>query len=327
MRRVCGSACLLLLLARLSFRGLAQDGVQPATKPMFKVDSPFVWVPVSFENPDGNAIRDAEISGIQLWDNGLRQKLLPVRTDDLPVSLVILMQTGGSARRFLSSYADLPSLIGNLVGDSVHEITLITFDSRIEEVWHFPNRSDGVNYALTHQEAGDQGAAIKDAVAFGVRQLQAEPGRFRRIVLLLSENTDRGSSTASQSLLEQLGSASTIVYSLRFPNRTEDANRFRDHARSSKSTPASELSKWLGALDRSTAEGAASLTGGCSFQFNDQRSFNSGLLAIAEHFRDAFTFGFQPVPDAPGFHALKVEVLSPRFRITARKAYWSTLAK
>jgi hypothetical protein len=33
------------------------------------------------------------------------------------------------------------------------------------------------------------------------------------------------------------------------------------------------------------------------------------------------------VPDTPGFHALKVEVPSPRFRITARKAYWSAVAK
>jgi hypothetical protein len=208
------------------------------------------------------------------------------------------------------------------VGDSVHEITLITFDTRVEEIWHFPDRSDGLNYALTHQQPGDQGAAIKDAIAFGVRQLQAEPGRFRRIVLVLSGSTDLESSTSSQSLLEQLGSASTVVYSIKFPNPESHSKRSsRRDASPAPSAAGRALNATLRALDTSTADEAASLTGGRAFDFVDQRSFNSAILALAEHFRHDETFGFQPLPDVPGFHALKV--VAPGLRVTARQAYWS----
>jgi VWFA-related protein len=322
MTRGLGCAWLAVVLL-LAPQALAQDGAKPSTAPFLKVDSSFVWVPISLEPEDGRALQNAGVTKVRLWDNGIPQTVSAVRTDDLPISLVILMQTGASAGRYLDSYRDLPSVLPSLIGNAAHEITLITFDSHVREIWHFPKQSDGVNYALTHQKPGDLGAAIKDALAFGVRQLQAEPGRFRRVVLLLSADKDNGSSTSSQSLLEQLGSASTVVYSLHFSTRTQSAGRSRFRGRSNPDPITREFNMALRGLDASTAQEAASLTGGCAFQFRDQRSFNSGLLAIAESLRDGYTVGFQPVPQVPGFHILKLKAAAPEISVTARKAYWS----
>jgi hypothetical protein len=258
-----------------------------------------------------------------LWDDGIPQRVVPVETGNLPVSLVILMQTGGSAARYLSSYANLPPMLGRLVGDSVEEITFVTFDSHIDQIWHFPVQSDGVKYALTHQQAGDQGAAIKDAVAFAVRQLQAEPGRFRRIVLLLSEGTDRGSATSSQSLIEQLGMASTVVYSVVFPGIKTNSRRKANRGRTNDHDgPSDRLDSAIRALDAETAAELAALTGGSSVQFDDQRSFNSGLLQITDQIRATHTLGFQPTVDVPGLHNLRVGVVLPKLNVTARSAYW-----
>ena len=234
----------------------------------------------------------------------------------------VTMQTGGSASQFLSSYSDLPELIGHLAGDSVHEITLVTFDSRVEEIWHFPARTDGVDYALTHQHSGDKGAAIKDAVAFGVRQLQGEPGRFRRVVLLLSQGRDLGSSTSSQSLLEQLGTSSTVVYSLRFPGEETHAGRVRETRHTGAMEEASKRTSR--ALDDQTAEEVASLTGGADYQFDDQREFNSAILETLSDFHHGITLGFQVSRLEAGFHRIEVRIDSPRLRVTARHAYWST---
>jgi hypothetical protein len=253
-------------------------------------------------------------------DNGTPEKVTMINTDGLPISVVILMQTGGSASRFLSSYSDLPELIGDLVGDSVYEIALVTFDSRVEEVWHFPARTDGVNYALTHQHSGDKGAAIKDAVAFGVRQLQGEPGRFRRIVLLLSQGRDVGSSTSSRSLLEQLGTSSTVVYSLTFPGEKTHAGRAHETSHTSSIDEA--LKRTSRALDDQTAEEVASLTGGTDFQFDDQRNFNSAMLETTSDFHHGLTLGFQPSHHKVGFHRIEVRIDSPKLVGTSRMRLW-----
>jgi VWFA-related protein len=298
------------------------DGAGRAPQTL-KVDASFVWVPALVRSADDTAKRDLATGQFRLWDNGIPQNVVTIKTDDLPISLVILMQTGGSVNHYLSSYADLPTTLSQFFGSSVHEVTLVTFDSQIRQIWRFPARLDGVDSALTHQHPGDSGAAIKDAVHFGVRQLQAEPGRFRRIVLLLSQGVDQGSAIPSQVLAEQLGMASTVVYSLVFPG-PKRSSKLGSHLaepplRESKPTA---LDKTLRAIDSDTASEFASLTGGTSIKFDDQGSFNSGLIQIAAYSRDAYTLGFQPTRTSPGLHTIRVAINSPRLKVVARSAYW-----
>jgi hypothetical protein len=265
-----------------------------------------------------------DISRLRLLDNGNPEKMTHINTDGLPISLIILMQTGGSGGRFLSSYSNLPWLIGRLLGDSVNEVTLVTFDNRVEQIWHFPTRTDGAFNAMTHQRPGDEGAAIKDAVAFGVQQLHDEPGRFRRIVLLLSQGRDAGSSISSQSLVEQLGSSSTVVYCLTFPGGKRRTSTYEER-RSDSIEQALERTNH--ALDGQTAEEVAKVTGGSDHEFDDQGSFNSAMLAMLSEFRDGMTLGFQPSSHQPGFHRIEVQPASSKLRVTARRAYWSGATK
>jgi len=313
----------LLLTPPESGKGQIAAGHEDASPPL-RVDSAFVWVPALTKNEKGETVKVADASHLRLLDNGNPEKAIRIDTDGLPVSLVILMQTGGSAKRFLASYANLPWLINRWVGDSTHEITLVTFDSRIKQIWHFPTRADGAIYAMTHQQPGDDGAAIKDAVAFGVRQLQAEPGRFRRIVLLLSQAEDKGSSTDPKSLLEQLGTSSTVIYSLTFPER-EKLSRLRKEDRSDSIAQA--LARTTDALEYRTAPEAADLTGGSDHEFDDQSSFNSAMLETLSDFRRGVTLGFQPSRPLAGFHRIEVKADSSGVRITARRAYWSVPSK
>ena len=317
-----GVAALSAVLLLLCVPAIAQTD-QHSTPPLFKIGASFVWVPALVRTESGATLPDVRADQFRLWDDGVPQRVVPVDTRDLPVSLVILMQTGGSAGRYLSSYASLASMLRPLVGDSAEEITFVAFDSHIDQIWHFPLRSDGVKYALTHEQAGDQGAAIRDAVDFAVRQLQAEPGRFRRIVLLLSEGTDSGSVTSSRALVQRLGMASTVVYSIVFPGPKMNPRRRVNRERTNEpDNPSGRLEKASRALDTESAAELASLTGGSSVQFDDQRSFNSALLQISDHIRATYTLGFQPTMEVPGLHYLRVGVASPNLSVTARGVYW-----
>lgn len=310
-------AFIFLVLPSISISVYSQAGdANERPSSLLKVGSTFVWVPVLVKDKSGTALHHMPAEGLRLLDSGTTEKVSVINTDGLPISLVILMQTGGSASRFLWAYRSL----SNLVGGSVHEITLVTFDSHVEQIWHFPARTDGVDYALTHQRPGDNGAAIKDAIAFGVRQLQDEPGRFRRMVLLLSQKGDSGSSITSPTLLEQLGTSSTVVYSLTFPNGKEVVPP-QDVEKQKQST-CKGLEKASRALDDQTAEEAALLTGGVSFQFEDDREFNSAMLEILSEVRNGITLGFQPSRHEVGLHCIQVQTDSRKLRVTSRRAYW-----
>lgn len=311
----------LSLAFTLSSSGNVQAGQEHegASVPL-RVDSTFVWVPAIIKNGNGGTVKNLNADRIRLLDNGFPEKTTQIDSDGLPISLVLLMQTGGAARRFLASYANLPWLLDRWLGDSVHEITLVTFDSRVEQIWHFPTRTNGAMHAMTHQRPGDNGAAIKDAIAFGVRQLQDEPGRFRRTAILLSQGADAGSSISSQALLEQLGTSSTVVYSLTFPGGKKLASPRNEKL----SDPIKQaLERSIGALDGRTSEEVASLTGGSNHEFDDQASFNSAMLEALSDFRDSITLGFQPDHPQAGFHRIGVQSSSSGLRVTARRAYWS----
>lgn len=318
------AALLSILVTNSAMRAQETNSSQDAPT-VLQSTSTFVFVPTRVRSSSGAPVRDLKAEQFRLFDEGVPQNVVKVETDDLPISLVILMQTGGAAAQKLSNYADLPVLLGKILGGSEREIMFVTFDSRIEQVWHFPARSDGVFHALTRPHPGDRGRAIRDAVSFAVGQLQAEAGRFRRVVLLVSEEADEGSKIAPRDLLEQLGTGSTVVYSIVFPAR----NVTKTHGiRSPGAAGTSETSHapagTLARLSSNTAAEIASVTGGDSVRFSDRRSFNSGLIEIGADIADAYTLGFQPSQHTPGFHRLSVEVRAPKstFNVLARSAYW-----
>ena len=319
-----GLTILVLAIVAASSKSQSPD-TGGDVSPLLRVDSTFVWVPALVETENGRTLSDPDISHFRLFDNGNPEKATKVDTNGLPVSLVILMQTGGAMGRSLSNYAYLPELISSVAKGSVHEITLVTFDSRVEEIWPFPVRTDGLDHALTHLQPGDKGAAIMDAVAFGVRQLEGEPGRFRRIIFLLSQAEDAGSSISSQSLVEQLGTSSTVAYSLTFHGRKMDAGQPRKTRHTSGMDGA--LGRTGRALSDDTAEEVATLTGGTSYSFDDQAGFVSAMLAAISDFHNGITLGFQPSHHTVGFHLIRIQVDSGKLQVTARGAYWRTPTK
>ena len=66
-------------------------------------------------------------------------------------------------------------------------------------------------------QAGDNGAAIRDAVAFSVRLLEKEPPERKRVLLLVCENRDHGSHvTKTDDVVAAIGNSNTTVYALAF---------------------------------------------------------------------------------------------------------------
>jgi VWFA-related protein len=314
-------AITLTALFLLAYAGLGQE----STVPTLRSAATLVAVPALVRLPTGELVKDLDVGRFQLLDDGAPQKLMLERTEKQPIAVVILMQTGGQAAAEFEAYRNLSKLVNSIVGDSVHEIMLVTFDSKVRATWSFPPRSDGVTYALNHPIAGDGGAAILDATNYVIGLFQQEPGSFRRIVLLLSQSMDNGSTTSAEEVVRHLGESSTSVYCLtlmprKVAHRKQAAPADRRHSAIDLSTP---LGQALSSMESNTAETIAKLSGGEQLKFRDQPDFEQQWSAIAEEIHNRYLLSFQPDSHRPGFHTLTMHVAGQQtLRVTARTSYW-----
>src|SRR5260370_15563125 len=67
-----------------------------------------------------------------LTDNGVPQKVTLEEETKRPLSLVVLMQTGGIARGQFARYVNLATMLASLLGGSPHKVSIVNFDSRPE---------------------------------------------------------------------------------------------------------------------------------------------------------------------------------------------------
>src|SRR5260370_28194117 len=130
-----------------------------------------------------------------LTDNGVPQKVTVEEETKRPLSLVVLMQTGGIARGQFASYANLEMMLASLLGGAPNKVSIVNFDSRPEAASTFTSDVAEWREAIDHPDQGDSGAAIFDGISYALDLLKKEPISNRRAILLISQEHDSGSKT------------------------------------------------------------------------------------------------------------------------------------
>jgi VWFA-related protein len=328
--RAAGGGAAIMTAALLAAHAQSTCSKPDAALPTIKATSTLVAVPTLVRLPSGEFLQHLDAGQIELFDNGSRQKVTLEETGNRPLAAAVLMQVSGPDAVQFQNYRKLPELLNSMIGQSAHEIMLVTFDSRPRATWFFPARSDGVEYALTHPVAGDDGAAILDGVNYVIELLQQEAGDFRRVVLLLGQSQDEGSRTSAKEVVRHLGKGNTSVYSLTFtaPKSKNRVTKPRAFLPDSQVDEAVDMSTPLGAavnaLRTNTAEEIAVLSGGAHLKFRDEPDFEKQLSTIADDIRNRYMLSFQPDSHQPGFHTLTVRVAGQQHHlgILARTSYW-----
>jgi len=240
------------------------------------------------------------------------------RADNQPLAVVVLMQTGGAAYSHLQHYRKLDTFLEQLGSSSTRKMALVTFDSRTEQIWNFPARVDALYDALTHPKGGDHGVAIVDALNCAIGLVRDQPANFRRIILLLSQARDDGSTAHAEEVLHDLVQSATTIYSFTFSPSPESTllsdtipvSTSHDHV--------------LEAMRENTAAEFAALSGGKRVRFHDEHDLEPEVSILAHDIHDGYTLSFHPTSHAPGFHAIRVEVLNgrPHLEVAWRTNYW-----
>lgn len=326
------SRCPLFSIAIIALAGIAHAQTGSLPPSLIGPSSSLVLVPALVRSESGDLVSGLHADDFEVTDNGQPQK---IRTDYVGMerlALVVVMQTGSRAPAQLQSYQALTRLVDAMFGTSIPRVALVTFDSRVQEIWNFPDRLDGLKHAFRRQENGDGGAAIIDGLHCAIGLLRAQPAGSRRVILLLSQPTDAGSQTTSLALVRQFGENNVTVYSVAF--KPHKSHRIRKQTRPSRErqTPASneasyaatELNSIVSKLQADTSTESAELTGGERVWLNDADELQSVLSTLRNDFANTYLLSFQPTSGQSGFHSIHVQLRkkSSKTALVSRQAYW-----
>jgi VWFA-related protein len=181
------------------------------------VRSNLVVVPALVRTKAGALVYTLKAEDFLLTDDGVEQKLhLEEDTGDLPLALVVCVETGSSGVDHLEDYKNLGTMLDTMVGGVEHQVAVVGFDSTPVLLHGFTPNLDFIAHSLDELDTGDKGAAVLDAITFSVNQLRKQPPQYRRAILLLSETVDQGSHAKLVDALRAISDTNTVIYSVGF---------------------------------------------------------------------------------------------------------------
>lgn len=276
-----------------------------------------VRVPALVESKSGEIAYDLSSADFTIKDDGIPQQIsLDRDSAPRPLSLILVIQIGHSAKSQLGKIARLPDLLDGLLTNKQDQTAIVTFDSSPRLIQAFTTDQDTISVALSSISGGSSGAALFDAMHLAILELGKAAPDTQKVIVLISGERDHGSVGAdADSLIREIASTNTSTYALSFKSgKTEIFGSLRS---------LNPLALTDSAMQKNAGQTLARMTGGDFFRFDSEHEFESRMGDIENHVRNRYNFVFQPSTPLPGLHSLEVEVREQELNIVAaRSMYW-----
>lgn len=161
----------------------------------FSTDVQLVSVPVVVQGKKGQYVNGLEKSDFLLFDNDAPQEIIEFDVSFQPISMVICVQSSDRlAADMLDQVKKTAYLFTQQVLGEFGEAAIIGFDSRVKVISEFSSDTKVINNALNSIRTGASGIRVSDAVYEGIRMLRRKPENHKRVVVVIAEGQDNGSS-------------------------------------------------------------------------------------------------------------------------------------
>jgi Ca-activated chloride channel homolog len=274
--------------------------------PSFSVRVNLVRLLVSVHDRSGAPMTNLSKTDFRVFDSETPQDIAVFeRNTSLPLSVAIMVDTSGSTQIELHNEVDsvlrfIPTLLR--AGNPDDAFALFSFNWRTNMELDFcrnQHRAERVLHALR----GDGGTSLYDAIYLASDSLADREGRHVMVVV-----TDGGDTTSYKGYGDALKAAQradAVVYPIIVVPIANDAGRNTggEHA----------------------LETLAESTGGRIFYAAGFAQLDTAFTDILQALRTQYLLGYYPknVREEPNlFHPVKVEVLDPLLKVTARNGYY-----
>jgi VWFA-related protein len=315
-----------------------------------------ILAPTTVLDKDGNHVTGLKPSEFRLYDN---DKLQDIRVDETfaPISLVVAVQADYKVNSVLPKIRKLGTMLTALVAGETGEIAVVGFDHRIQNLTNgFTADGDKVNEALNRLKAGSMNSALTDAVVESTRMLQQRPKDRRKVLLLIAESLDKGSTMKTREALQNLEIGNVMVYALNVSRlytalTTKPAYPRPDpippggrHVPAGGINTPSEIARnrgtegygadfapllaevfrgVKGVFVPNPIEVYTKYTGGKEYPFVSQEDLERAVQQVSSELHNQYLITYNPNNKSEGgYHKLRVEVARRDLEVSTRPGYW-----
>ena len=345
------------LLACASIAGLllAQDPPKPnpgeqGSDARFGVTTRLVLAPVTVTDRGGRFVSGLTPYDFRLLDNGKPQKI----TEEVaaqPISMVVAIQANNATELVIKQVQKLGSILEDLVLGETGEVAITGFDHRIQTLTPFTNEPGAIKEALKKLKPGSLSSNLNDAVMDGVNKLKTRDATRRRVLMVIGESNDKGSSVKVREVLTEAEFANVVIYPINVSHLLTSLTTQAPPNRPDNRPPGA-VHLPAGVIDTPTLQGQnndnfipmfteifkaaknvfvrdpmdiySKYTGGREYSFMKQGALERAVQEIGEELHSQYLLTYRPNNlSEGGFHEISVTVLKPDFKVTTRRGYWT----
>ena len=308
--------------------------------------------PVIVHDAQGNIVNGLSPLDFELYDNGKLQKITEDATTH-PISMVVAVQASANMEKLLPDIRKIGSLFTGLVLGENGEMAVLAFDHRVQTMTEFTSDPDKISDAFKNIKIGSTPNHLNDAAMKGVNMLRTRDKARRRILMLIGETRDSGSSMGVRDVLTEAEFKDITVYavevshlltSLTSQHEPPRPNAIPPEARHLPAgiigTPTTDAQQNMGDYSpmikeiftavkaifiSNPQEVYTKYTGGREYSYMTQRGLQKAIADIGDEIHSQYLLTYLPNnPNEAGYHEIEVRrCSSPGLKVTTRPGYWS----
>jgi VWFA-related protein len=262
----------------------------PQQPPLFSSHVQAVLVDV-FVARGGKPVRGLRAADFEVKDNGIRQSVQLIDTDNLPINAVLAldMSTSTAGPRLTDVTTASSALLDGL--RPIDRAALTTFSSFVEPRVPLTTNLASIRDAI-QTSVPDGETAILDGIYAALMAAQAETGRS--LLVVCTDGRDTSSWLDREELLDSARRANAVI----------------------------EVVATGGARKWSVLKDLTDATGGTTMELESSRQIRARFETILRDFRSRYVLTFVPTGVAEGgFHRLDVRVPGGDVTVKARPGY------
>jgi Ca-activated chloride channel family protein len=295
--RLAGGLSLALLVAL----GVGVAAQQPTFRSGTQVVSLFTTV----FDAENHLVPDLAQEDFEVFDNEKLQPLVVFRSENLPITAIVMLDTSGSMTGTISLLkAAAEQFVIRLLPDD--KATVGAFNDKIELNAGFTNNRDKLVSQVKDLDYGN-GTRLFDAISESLDALKGVEGR--RVILVFTDGDDTSSHIGRGTVMDRARADEVMVYAIGLQSE------YFDGARMVRTKPDSSLKK------------IADETGGGYFELKKTADLGPTFSRVAQELHSQYVLGFEAKQLDGKVHKLAVKMKQTGMIARARKSYLATATR
>ncbi len=213
----------------------------------------FVSVPVTVSDRENRYVPNLKKEDFSVFQDGIKQKITFFSTYNEPLKIVLLLDTSKSTRNVIGKIKDAAKDFVETLKPN-DECQVATFDSQLKIINSFTSNHQLIKNSLNKIEINESGGTLMFSAVNQIIQKSFNNVKGRKVVILLTDGNDFGSSITKKDFLNLLEESDILIYTIFFrtgetsdkkSNADKEAKQNKRARKSKKNNPNSAQTVYM----------------------------------------------------------------------------------